>query len=64
MYKHFYPNNPKSSILFTMYTAPNIKTKITDYGINNALVEIYVTIELKTDLIYQQILFDTFQCQF
>lgn len=29
----------------------NIKTKITDYGINNALVEIYVTIELKTDLI-------------
>lgn len=29
----------------------NIKTKITDYGINNALVEIYVTVELKTDLI-------------
>lgn len=29
----------------------NIKTKITDYGINNALVEIYVTIELKTNLI-------------
>ena len=29
MYKHFYPNNPKSSILFTIYTAPNIKTKIT-----------------------------------
>ena len=29
----------------------NIKTKITDYGINNALVEIYVTITLQTDLI-------------
>lgn len=29
----------------------NIKTKITDYGINNALVEIYVTVELKTNLI-------------
>lgn len=29
----------------------NIKTKITDYGINNALVEIYVTVVLKTDLI-------------
>ena len=29
----------------------NIKTKITDYGINNALVEIYVTIALQTDLI-------------
>lgn len=29
----------------------NIKTKITDYGINNALVEIYVTVVLQTDLI-------------
>ena len=29
----------------------NIKTKITDYGINNALVEIYVTIVLETNLI-------------
>lgn len=29
----------------------NIKTKITEYGINNALVEIYVTTELKTNLI-------------
>ncbi len=29
----------------------NIKTKITDYGINNALVEIYITIELKTNLL-------------
>ena len=29
----------------------NIKTKITDYGINNALVEIYVTVVLDTNLI-------------
>lgn len=29
----------------------NIKTKITDYGINNALVEIYVTVVLETNLI-------------
>ena len=29
----------------------NIKTKITDYGINNALVEIYVTIVIDTNLI-------------
>ena len=29
----------------------NIKTKITDYGINNALVEIYVTVVLQTNLI-------------
>ena len=29
----------------------NIKTKITDYGINNALVEIYVTTEIKANLI-------------
>ena len=29
----------------------NIKTKITDYGINNALVERYVTIVLETNLI-------------
>lgn len=29
----------------------NIKTKITDYGLNNALVEIYVTISIKSNLI-------------
>ena len=29
----------------------NIKTKITDYGINNALVEMYVTIEITEELI-------------
>lgn len=29
----------------------NIRTDITDYGLNNALVEIYVTISLKSDLI-------------
>lgn len=29
----------------------NLRTNITDYGLNNALVEIYVTINLKSDLI-------------
>ena len=29
----------------------NLKTKITDYGINNALVELYVTIEITEELI-------------
>lgn len=29
----------------------NLRTNITDYGLNNALVEIYVTISLKSDLI-------------
>lgn len=29
----------------------NIKTKVTDYGLNNALLEIYVTIEIKKILI-------------
>ena len=29
----------------------NIKTKITDYGLNNALLEIYITVELKANLI-------------
>lgn len=29
----------------------NLKTKITDYGINNALVEMYVTVKLNTNII-------------
>jgi sporulation protein YunB len=29
----------------------NLKTKITDYGLNNALVELYVTIEITEELI-------------
>ena len=29
----------------------NIKTKITDYGMNNALVELYVTINIKEELL-------------
>ena len=53
----FLSNLLSKSILFTITinfvgsVLTNIKTKITDYGINNALVEIYVTVVLQTDLI-------------
>ena len=30
----------------------NLKTKIKDYGLNNALVEIYVTIKINIDILY------------
>lgn len=43
--KIYVPINFVGSIL------TNLKTKITDYGINNALVEIYVTIKLSTNII-------------
>ena len=43
--KIYVPINFVGSIL------TNLKTKITDYGINNALVEIYVTVKLSTNII-------------
>lgn len=43
--KIYVPINFVDSIL------TNLKTKITDYGINNALVEIYVTVKLSTNII-------------
>ena len=39
----------KVNFIGTMLT--NIKSKITEYGINNALVELYVTIEVSQELI-------------
>ena len=43
--KIYVPINFVGSIL------TNLKIKITDYGINNALVEIYVTVKLSTNII-------------
>lgn len=43
--KIYVPINFVGSIL------TNLKTKIADYGINNALVEIYVTVKLSTNII-------------
>ena len=43
--KIYVPVNFVGSIL------TNIKSKITDYGLNNALVELYVTIKINTDII-------------